>query len=68
MFHRLVHAQGNGLDISMQQELPKLRSQFLVDWKLKGDSTAIFMFRLFHGEEPEVKSLRRPLDEVLFFV
>lgn len=64
MFARIKEAAGEG-DKELIDNLAHLRKGFLKMWNLPEEINELFVFRVFKANEPEVKSLRRPLNEVL---
>jgi hypothetical protein len=66
LFARLEHGNGEELDNEDRAELSRLRQQFVRLFALERERHDVFLFRLFRGDTPEVKSLRRPLEDVLY--
>lgn len=67
LFRRLTEGKGVGFSVQDMENLNQLKddySRILQGFDEKGH---IFMFRLGRAEEPEVKSLRRKLNDVLFY-
>lgn len=48
------------------QEFAKIREQFSQLLHLPNGSHPIFVFRLLYADQPDIRSLRRPLEKVLF--
>lgn len=65
LFIRLIHGNGKGLTRSIIEELSALRSQFIKLFAVQNEKQEIFLFRLCIAEKPKVRSLRRPVEEVL---
>lgn len=67
LFRRLTEGNGVGFSVQDMEKLQKLKDDYgriLQGYDEKGH---IFMFRLGKADEPEVKSLRRKLTDVLFY-
>lgn len=67
MLHRLLHGKGEGLTAANIRELTAIKNEFYRIFNVKEDSHPSFLFRLLVAAEPKVKSLRRPVEEVLIF-
>ncbi len=67
LFARLTEGNGLELDADLQNELKKLRTEFINVMKADTNTADVFLFRLCIAKEPQTKSLRRNLDDVLFF-
>jgi len=67
LFARLIHGKGAGMTDQMKSELTELRNQFFELFSLQKDITEVFLFRLSIAETPEVKSYRRPLEDVFSY-
>lgn len=67
LFARLIKENGKGLSKENKEELNKLRNEFKEVFKIDDSLGEIFLFRLFLGKRSFKKSIRRPVDEVLFF-
>ncbi len=64
MFYRLV-MDDPGLDEKFKADMQVLSDEFKAVLKLPEKSNDLFLFRLFYAEEPQVKSYRYPLNDVL---
>ncbi|MGB0177446.1 MAG: hypothetical protein ACPF9D_09780, partial [Owenweeksia sp.] len=64
MFYRLV-MNDPGLEGKFKDDMQILNKEFKQILGLPESSNDLFLFRLFYAEEPEVKSYRYPLDDVL---
>ncbi|HET7818575.1 MAG TPA: Rv1355c family protein [Bacteroidia bacterium] len=67
LFTRITRGNGAELSKDMIQELQILREQFLKVFKSENNCGEIFLLKLFIAEEPKVKSMRRPVEEVLYY-
>ncbi len=67
-FVRLHHGQGYGMDEDMRRETAALWDQFNELFTLQDPVVPVFLCRLFIGDVPEVRSLRRPVAEVLYYL
>jgi len=68
LFKRLTEGKGVGFTVQDMENLTRLKEDYnriLPGYDTKGH---IFLFRLGRAEEPKVKSLRRNLKEVLFYI
>lgn len=66
LFPRLIFGNGEGLPDVMIEELKVLREKFLQIFPGDDKRGEIFLFRLFKAPDVQVKTLRLPLDEILF--
>lgn len=64
-FARLIKGNGIELNETMQQELRILRNEFESVMNLNSGIVDVFLFRLCIADEPETKSLRRKIEDVL---
>lgn len=64
-FARLVHGNSEGMPDFMKTEFGALRAQFLSIFPGVENKGEIFLFRLCIADEPEIKSYRYPVNEVL---
>jgi tRNA A37 threonylcarbamoyladenosine dehydratase len=55
------------LPTDLMSEVQKMRDAFLTYFPWKQNAKEVTLFRLCLAENPSVKSLRRPLEEVLYF-
>lgn len=67
LFARLLHGNGEELPPESIRELKNLRQQFEKLFPLKDKQGEIFLFRLCMADVLPVKSLRRPVEQVLTF-
>lgn len=65
MFTRLAHGAGEGLDADAIAELRRLRPRFERLFPGAPDRGEVLLFRLAPAAEPSIRSLRRPVDEIL---
>ncbi len=65
LLHRLIHGKGQDLTPDNIRELSEIKEMFYRLMKLNDTEHPAFLFRLLVAEEPAVKSLRRPVDDVL---
>lgn len=65
MLHRLIHGKGHELTPQNIQELEAIKQEFYQLFQLTDKVHPAFLFRLLIAEEPEKKSLRRPIEDVL---
>ena len=63
MFARLA-VEDKSTSLYLRQNLAELRNEYLELLNLPENVNDIFLSRLFFADEPEVKSLRKPLNEV----
>lgn len=68
LFKRLTEGRGVGLNKQDMENLQRLKEEY--DRILPGydQEGHIFMFRLAHADEPAVKSLRRNLSDILYYI
>ena len=64
-FARLLRADGDQLDDYTIGELRRLRHSYERRFELSQKTGEIMLFRIASGGAPSVRSLRRPLDDVL---
>lgn len=64
-FARMLHGAGEELPEWMRAELGELRSLFTQTFSTHNQNGEIFLFRLFKSDNTPVKSLRKPIDEIL---
>jgi tRNA A37 threonylcarbamoyladenosine dehydratase len=67
LYARLLNGNGEGLLPGTKKMLAGLRPEFEKLFLLASDSTELFIFRLAKNAEPEIKSLRRPLDQLFCY-
>lgn len=67
MLHRLIHGKGVGLTPANVEELKMIKKEFYEIFNLSGNRHPAFLFRVLVAGEPKVKSLRRPVEDVLIF-
>ncbi|NRA12176.1 MAG: Rv1355c family protein [Crocinitomicaceae bacterium] len=65
-FHRLMTGDGIGMDPTFKREAQKLRREYESLFGLDNTFKELFLIRFFNGDEPSTKSIRKPLEEVLF--
>lgn len=65
LFYRLIEMKGEGLSSEVIEELKKIKNKFNTLFPEATSNAEIFLFRAFIADHPELKSLRRPLSEVL---
>lgn len=65
LFHRLIHAGGEGLSASEVSELRALRARYLQLFPVPDGHAEPMLFRLGRADPPTARSLRRTVDEVL---
>ena len=66
-FLRLINGDGAELDNDFQRELSLLRNEFVNIFDLESNRSDVFLFRLCIANPSKVKSLRRKLEDVIFF-
>jgi hypothetical protein len=66
LFPRLIFGNGEGLPPAMIDELKVLREKFLQVFPAENKRGEIFLFRIFKASDIEIKSLRLPLNKILF--
>jgi tRNA A37 threonylcarbamoyladenosine dehydratase/nitroreductase len=67
LFARLLDGKGQGLSDEAIKKLTKLRPVFENTLNIDPDWSEIFIFRLAKNAEPEVKSLRKRLEELFCY-
>ena len=67
LFPRLTIGKGEGMTEAMIDELPVLRKKFTKIFDLDKDKGEVFLFRVCIAGEPEKRSLRKHIDDILFF-
>ncbi len=67
LFPRIVFGNGEGLPDFMIHELIELRRRFMEIFPGNEKRGEVFLFRLFYADEIQQRSLRLPLEEILFF-
>lgn len=67
IYSRLLKGNGIGLSPSTCEKLIQLRPLFEKTFLIPKNSGEIFIFRLCKADEPKVKSLRKPLEEMLAY-
>ncbi len=67
LLHRLIHGNGVGLTSANVEELMSIKTEFYSIFNLIGNNHPAFLFRVLIAGEPKVRSLRRPLEDVLIF-
>jgi len=65
LFARLNQGNGAELPTAARTALEKLQQQLQAVFPQLVDQQGIFMFRLSYADEASVRSLRKPLDEIL---
>jgi len=65
LFSRILHGDGEGLNLKTQKELTSLRKRFDELAGLGNNRAEVFFTKIAIAGEPEVKSYRLPLEEVL---
>lgn len=65
LLHRLSFGNGEDLSESQVKELQYIKDKLYELYSIPTTQYPIFLFRLLKAEDPKVKSLRRPLNEVL---
>jgi len=66
-YARLVRSHGKGLSEGAIKKLWELRATYEKTFMIPKDSIEIFIFRLSIADQPEVKSLRKPLEEIFSY-
>jgi nitroreductase len=64
---RLLYGSGNEMNDEYKKEFSLLKNRFYKLLPTMNDRQPVFIFRLSKAEEPEVKSLRKPIDSVSIF-
>jgi tRNA A37 threonylcarbamoyladenosine dehydratase/nitroreductase len=67
LFARLIQGNGDGMTKKMIEELSILNESLKNVFPVLNSEQGIFMFRLSFADEASVRSLRRPLEEVIQF-
>ncbi len=67
IYSRLLKGNGIGLSASTCEKLIQLRPLFEKTFLIPKNCGEIFIFRLCKADEPKVKSLRKPLEEMLAY-
>jgi hypothetical protein len=68
LFARVAAGDSKGLEPSARAELEELRGEFRRVFPVPADCSEPMLFRLTEAAPPSVRSLRRPVDEILTFV
>ncbi len=68
LFRRLTEGKGVGFSVQDMENLKVLKAEYSSILPQYDEKGHIFMFRLARAEEPEVKSLRRELTDILFYI
>jgi molybdopterin/thiamine biosynthesis adenylyltransferase len=68
LFARLNHGNGDGLTHKVSEELAKLQEQLNLIFPQLKESEGVFMFRLSFADDASVRSLRKPLEELLQYI
>jgi hypothetical protein len=64
-FPRILYGNGEELSIPVVNQLKALRKKFLSIAPVKDGMGEIFLFRVAIAEEPEIRSLRLPIENIL---
>ena len=67
-FPRVLRGNSEGMPEDISQEFLALRKQFEQLFTVDSNRAEVFLFRLCHAAEPEVRALRRPVEDVLLQV
>ncbi|MFD1629544.1 Rv1355c family protein [Pseudopedobacter beijingensis] len=67
LFTRLIHGKGEGIDENNINELHTLRREFQSITGLTDNHAEVFLAKIAIAPEPELKSYRLPINNVLFF-
>ncbi|MES2478178.1 MAG: Rv1355c family protein [Bacteroidota bacterium] len=67
LFPRVLHANAEGISDKDAEELIELRKEFKKIFDAKDDVAEVFITKIAVAEEPILKTLRLPIEEVLFF-
>jgi tRNA A37 threonylcarbamoyladenosine dehydratase len=67
LFARLIQGKGQGMTTKMIEELNVLNESLKDVFPILNKEQGIFMFRLSFADEASVRSLRRPLEDVIQF-
>lgn len=65
LFARLIHGNGEDLNLDYQKKIKELNDRFKQVFPLNNGEEAIFIFRLGRAKEMTIKSLRRSIDKIL---
>ena len=66
LFPRILHGNGAGLDVGEIQRLKTIRQQFSSIVSLNENGAETFMFKIAKAPEPVIKTMRLPLNNILF--
>ncbi|CAN5402506.1 Rv1355c family protein [soil metagenome] len=66
LFPRIIFGNGEGLSDIMINELLKLRKNFMEIFPGDDNRGEVFLFRIFKAPDVETRSLRLPLEDILF--
>ncbi|MES2647505.1 MAG: Rv1355c family protein [Bacteroidota bacterium] len=66
LFPRITKGNGAGLDKYESNRLKALRHEFANIIPLNDDTAEVFIFKIAKAENPAIKTLRLPLNEILF--
>jgi tRNA A37 threonylcarbamoyladenosine dehydratase len=64
VFGRLLYGGGVGLEKNSRSMLEQLRGRYEKLFDIRNEERELFIFRLSSADEPEIKSLRKPLHEL----
>lgn len=67
MFERMNQTNGQGMPAKMIEELAELQKKLNDIFPALKEKQGIFMFRLSYADEASIRSLRRPLEDILQF-
>lgn len=67
LFPRVLNANEEGISSENAKELRELRSEFVKVFKTQENEAEVFLAKIAIAEEPLLKTLRLPIDQVLFF-
>jgi molybdopterin/thiamine biosynthesis adenylyltransferase/nitroreductase len=65
MFARMCRGGGEGLDAATIADLEQLRPRYTRLFPVEDHQAEVLLFRLSRADEPSVRSLRRPVEEIL---
>lgn len=65
LFSRLVYGDGEGLDPKFIPDLQDMRRKFCLVTGLKDDSAGVFLAKIAVAPQPQLKSLRLPIEKTL---
>ena len=68
MYARAIEGRGKDISEKGYQKLLELRTEFEKTFNIKDGRGEIFIFRLCKTKEPEIKSLRKPIEDILFYI